>query len=499
MACLADIVKTTTALVAVAYKIAMAIRNSEEMYAEIQYSANILITKLTLVQNILTKLQQLAHRVSTEDEKFLCGNVEVLRNVILDTQKILEEILGDHSFIQRLFMNKTEYRRRLCDVSELLNTACSTIQAAIPGMVFIQVDRREFGDFRKLFSNHPAKLFSKFETSFTTTSPKSSPLLTSNTNECFIKLGCEQLFFSYHLRTWSTAIPTETILTLRQNEVSSKLQNKIRPNMYENSAELLGSIFPLVPSTRPSPIPSPRNPQAHIDLSELFMSHDTICGIAVTESVLYIATKHEITAVSLKRKRVIGQYGSEGNGPNGFRQISFLYIDPNDQTSLYIVDRAHFSVYQYEIGENGLLFKYIRSYSVIATLKQTHHLVACAIHNQYLYVSDQANSCLHVFPLKGQRQSFYLTDTLITEFSPGYLCTHGKYLYVSNCSKNNPGILVFNEECQPIDWFRHPSLEEILAIDIDTNINELYILTTTSDNSKKEQPLIVTMNSSVRS
>jgi hypothetical protein len=55
---------------------------------------------------------------------------------------------------------------------------------------------------------------------------------------------------------------------------------------------------------------------------------------------------------------------------------------------------------------------------------------------------------------------------------------------------------VFNEECQPVDWFRNPMLKEILAIDIDPHINELYILTAeeTGNDKKKKRPLIVSMD-----
>ena len=60
--------------------------------------------------------------------------------------------------------------------------------------------------------------------------------------------------------------------------------------------------------------------------------------------------------------------------------------------------------------------------------------------------------------------------------------------------------LCLNEECQPVDWFRNPMLREILAIDIDPYINELYILTTeeTGNDIQKKRPLIVSMNLLIR-
>ncbi len=47
-----------------------------------------------------------------------------------------------------------------------------------------------------------------------------------------------------------------------------------------------------------------------------------------------------------------------------------------------------------------------------------------------------------------------------------------------------------------MDWFRNPMLKEILAIDIDPHINELYILTAeeAGNDKKKKRPLIVSMN-----
>jgi hypothetical protein len=219
--------------------------------------------------------------------------------------------------------------------------------------------------------------------------------------------------------------------------------------------------------------------------------------MASTRSYIYIATKCEITIVSLSKQEIIAQYGIEGDGPNTFKHISSIYIPPNDETSLYIVDRGQYAVHLYKIDDSGLRFEYIGGFVIIANVNQQCNLVSCAIYNRNLYVSDDANNCLHIFPLNGKRQSFYLCDNSMTPFSPGSLCAHGKYLYVANCSAESPGILVFNEECQPVDWFRNSSLKEILGFDIDPNINELYVLTTTTitENGKqRKRPLFMSMD-----
>ncbi|CAF4274637.1 unnamed protein product, partial [Rotaria sordida] len=80
-------------------------------------------------------------------------------------------------------------------------------------------------------------------------------------------------------------------------------------------------------------------------------------------------------------------------------------------------------------------------------------------------------------------------------FSPASLCVHDKYLYVADRSSKGLGILVFNEQCEIIDWFRNSLLKEVLAMDIDPDINKLYILTTAQDeNNKRKRPLIASMD-----
>ncbi|CAF3893920.1 unnamed protein product, partial [Rotaria sp. Silwood1] len=208
---------------------------------------------------------------------------------------------------------------------------------------------------------------------------------------------------------------------------------------------------------------------------------------------IYIATKYEITIVSLDEKGEIkARYGAEGNGPCKFKHISYLYIPSNDETNLYIVDCGQQCVHQYQIDNTGHRFDYVHQYFVIANVREPYNLVSCVIFNENLYVSDNANHCLHIFPLKADRQSDYLVDKSIIRFSPGSLCVHEKYLFVADCSVQSPGILVFNEQRQIINWFRHSMLKEILAMDIDPKVNDLYILTSTKhENDEKRKGLLI--------
>jgi hypothetical protein len=307
---------------------------------------------------------------------------------------------------------------------------------------------------------------------------------------CYMKLGNEQVFLSYQLRTWSALNPIQIVLEQRRRDFRERLHNK-------NSINVPGNHLPAPPLPVAATAAAANNTREKLDFSEFFMTHDDICGMTFTQSFIYIATKCEITTVSLSKQKIIAQYGIEGDGPNTFKNISYIYIPPNDETSLYIVDRGQCAVHLYKIDASGLRFEYVRRFVVIANVNQQCNLISCAIFNRNLYVSDDVNNCLHVFPLNGERQSFVLCDNWMTPFSPGSLCTNREYLYVANCSAESPGILVFNEQCQPVDWFRNNSLQEILAFDIDPNINELYVLTTTTiteNGTRRKRPLIVSMN-----
>jgi hypothetical protein len=194
-------------------------------------------------------------------------------------------------------------------------------------------------------------------------------------------------------------------------------------------------------------------PNEKLDFSEFFMSHNDICGMTFIEECIYIAAKYEITVISIEHQKVKAQYGIEGNGPKQFKHILYVYIPSDHEKNLYVVDRGQYAVHRYKIADDGLQFEYIRDYIVIANVNYQSNLVSCVIYNKNLFVGDDVNNCLHIFTLTGDCQSSYLCDNTITPFSPGSLCIHGKYLYVTNCSSESAGILVFNEEYQPIDWF----------------------------------------------
>ncbi|CAF4115468.1 unnamed protein product [Rotaria socialis] len=159
--------------------------------------------------------------------------------------------------------------------------------------------------------------------------------------------------------------------------------------------------------------------------------------MTLTKYVTYITTKFEINVVLLEEKKCIVKYGTHGYGPNKFNRISYLFIAPNDATSLYIVDCAQYFVHQCRIDDTGLCFGYVRKYVVIANVLQRHISVSCVILNGNL-----------LSPIS---------------FSPGLLCAHDKYLYVANRSSESSSILVFNEQYEIVDWFRNPLLNENLS------------------------------------
>ncbi|CAF5085096.1 unnamed protein product [Rotaria sp. Silwood1] len=290
----------------------------------------------------------------------------------------------------------------------------------------------------------------------------------------------DQTILSNHLRTWKGAKPK----SLAHADHDASISTPDSATSTESSSDS---------RTAASAAVTTNNIHTSLDLSEFVMAHDYICGIASTHEFIYIATKYEITIISLDEKREIkARYGAEGNGPCRFKHISYLYIPSNDETNLYIVDCGQQCVHQYQIDNTGHRFDYVHQYFVIANVREPYDLVSCVIFNENLYVSDNANHCLHIFPLKADRQSDYLVDKSIIRFSPGSLCVHEKYLFVADCSVQSPGILVFNEQCQTINWFRHSMLKEILAMDIDPKVNDLYILTSTKhENDEKRKGLLI--------
>lgn len=485
-----DILKATSVLIQGTYKLAMIIRDSKNVSAEVKDVVVLLTNELNVVEVLVQTLESFAQRVSTKDEQSLVQNINTLRTLVNNAQTVLEGIQRDRNLIQQLFMNNTEYQRQLRDISENLHRICVVIQLAIPTMDRIQITSRQFEDYRKTFYNAPEKTLSFYDFSIIKNTSQSTIFVdledfhTMN-RLCYLKLGNDHFYFAYKLRTWSVLDPRPIVLAQRIKDFRLN-----RPATAEAN---------VVPSVNPAPASGGCE---RLDFSEFFMSHDDICGMAVTQSFIYIATKYQITVVSLIKKEVVAQYDTEGNRLNTFRHISYIYIPPNDEKSLYIVDRGHCGVHHYRIDNTIHHFEYVRTYIVIANVNQGYNLISCTIYNKHLYVSDDGNSCLHVFPLNGQRQAFYLTNNSTTPFSPGSLCVNEEYLFVANCSEESPGILLFNKQNELVAWFRNQSLKEILAFDVDYQLNELYILTTTTvvagNGKKTKQPMIVSMDSIIR-
>jgi len=468
-------INATLTVSKVTYNLAQSMFDSETLHSELQQIAKRLTTDLDIVNGTLERLQSIAQRLTVPDETFLLKSINSLNPVINDVRTVLEEVQRDRNFIQRLFMRKDEFQRKLHGIAEQLNNSIEQLQRTASITPQIEVTRRKFLDSRKAFRNIPEKELSFYDFSITKNTPHTILKIAfeqfdAKKSLCYMKATNHQFFLSYQLRTWSALNPIQIVLEKRRRAFAIE---------FGNTATAAAN-----------------NIREKLDFSEFFMTHDDICGMTLTQSFIYIATKCQITIVSLEKQKIIAQYGIEGDGPNTFKHISYIYIPPNDETSLYIVDRGQYAVHLYKIDRSGLRFEYVRRFLVIAFIEKCN-LISCAIYNRNLYVSDDANNCLHLFHLHRERQAFVLSDDCITPISPGSLCTNREYLYVADCSPENPGILVFDEDCQPVDWFRNSSLREILAIHIDPNINELYVLTTTTiieNGEQKKRPLIVSMN-----
>ncbi|CAF0894925.1 unnamed protein product [Rotaria sordida] len=505
-----DIIRFTGLAIKGAYKLAIAIRDSESIHVELKQAASLLITDLKMVEDILDHLQHFAHRIAVHDQSLLTKNITMLRSTLGEVQTILEDVVRDRNFLERLLMKKDDYRRQLREISAHLHELCHTIEGAIPTMTKIEISCREFSDFRRKLLNVPDKTLSLYGLSFKNNTPHSVIAVTNEEFDAtkvsfYMKVHNEQVIFSYQLRTWSTL----NLKSLNHEERLRRFRESLRvrknPGHHDSTSSLglTSSKDPLPKLTTAlsqTSVAAPTNSShEQLDFSEFFMSHDDICGMTLTQSFIYIATKYEIRIVSLDKKKIIAQYGTEGNGPNKFKHISYLYIPRNDETNLYVVDRGQYCVQHYKINDTGLHFKHVHQYVVIANVSQGYNLVSCVIYNENLYVSDDANNCLHIFPLNRERQSNYLVDKSMPQFSPGSLCVHDKYLYVADRSSKGLGILVFNEQWEIIDWFRNSLLKEVLAMDIVPDINKLYILTTTQDeNNKRKRPLIASMDLVIR-
>ncbi|CAF4514860.1 unnamed protein product [Rotaria sp. Silwood1] len=408
-------------------------------------------------------------------------------------------------------MNTDDYRRQIRDITGHLHNLCQTILGTIPAMTKIVIPCRDLSDFRKTFRDVPDKILSLHDFSFIKNTSNTVVPITieeTDTTKCsfYMKLDNQQIILSYQLRTWSALNPKLIVLDQRRQRFQElwRVKKKLEHPGSSPSIVLNSSTKSLPDLTIAQPQPSTAvatdNIPEKLDFSEFFMSHDDICGMALTRSFIYIATKYEITIISLDRQEIVAQFGTEGNGPNKFKHISCLYIPRNDETNLYIVDRGQYCVQLYKIDSKGLHFEFIRQYVIIANVPQRYNLVSCVIFNENLFVSDDANHCLHIFSLKADRQSFYFLDSSIRPVSPELLCVHGKYLYVSVRASESLGVVVFNEKCEIVDWFRNSTLKEVLAMDIDVDINELYIITTIQDKNdeRKKRPLIVSMDIVVR-
>ncbi|CAF4527984.1 unnamed protein product [Rotaria sp. Silwood1] len=506
-----DIIGITFVAIRGAYKLAVAIRDSESINAELKQVAMHMTNELNIVGGTLDQLQHFAHRATVQDEFLLVKNINELKSIIDDAQNILQDVIRDRSFFARLLMKNDVYRQQLREISNRLHNICHTVEGAIPAMTKIVIPCRDLSDFRKTFRDVPDKILSLHDFSFIKNTSNTVVPITieeTDTTKCsfYMKLDNQQIILSYQLRTWSALNPKLIVLDQRRQRFQElwRVKKKLEHPGSSPSIVLNSSTKSLPDLTIAQPQPSTAvatdNIPEKLDFSEFFMSHDDICGMALTRSFIYIATKYEITIISLDRQEIVAQFGTEGNGPNKFKHISCLYIPRNDETNLYIVDRGQYCVQLYKIDSKGLHFEFIRQYVIIANVPQRYNLVSCVIFNENLFVSDDANHCLHIFSLKADRQSFYFLDSSIRPVSPELLCVHGKYLYVSVRASESLGVVVFNEKCEIVDWFRNSTLKEVLAMDIDVDINELYIITTIQDKNdeRKKRPLIVSMDIVVR-
>jgi hypothetical protein len=484
-------IKTTIFLVRGVVVLAALVRDSKNLDDELKDAAKFLLTNLILTENILGNLVKFAQRISTQDENFLYRNIDLLKSTIDDGNLALEEVQRDRNFIQRILMEKKQYRDKLRETSNHLNNICATIQGALPTITRIEISRRELPDFRTILQNKPNKEISFYD--FVAIRNTFNSVISINFDDfnpetylCYFNMIDQQIFFSYHLRIWSTLHIKPVVLGQQQSEC----EEQIRQNTTDSFPEI--------------DVASSTSSDTHktIDFMEFCKSHDPICGMALTKSMIYIAIKREIKVFSFNTQQAIAQHGVDDNGFYLFNRISYIYIPPDDETKLYIVDCDENIVYQYKIDDSGLCFEFVHHYIVIANVNQQCKLISCVVFNRHLYVSDGANNCLHIFPLNCDRQSIYLIDNSMIPISPGLLCTHGGNLYVADRSKENPGILVFNERCEPIDWFRNRLLTEILAIDIDPTTNQLCLLTSmttkNADKRVKKRPAIISMDLTIR-
>ncbi|CAF4066367.1 unnamed protein product, partial [Rotaria sordida] len=360
-----DIIDVTIIAIRGAYKLAIAIRDSELINLELKRIATQMVNDLNIVGGILDHLQHFAHRIAVHDQSLLINNIKVLRSTLAEAQTILQDVVRDRNFFERLLMKKDDYRRQLREISAHLHKLCRTVEGAIPAMAMIIIPYREFPDFRKRLFNARDKILSLHDFSFIKNIPNTvvtMPIEESDTTKFSfnMKVDKEQIILSYQLRTWSALNPKSIILAERRRKFREtwRTKNNSDPHGSTSNLDLIfatDSLPKMTTALSQTSVAAPTNSfHEQLDFSEFFMSHDDICGMTLTRSFIYIATKYEITIISLDRQEIIAQYGTEGSGPNKFKHISYLYIPRNDETNLYVVDRGQYCVQHYKINDTGL-------------------------------------------------------------------------------------------------------------------------------------------------
>jgi len=122
-----DILKSIKILARGNYILAVSIHDSKNWQGVLKEIAKSFTTDLTIVGSLLDNLQNFAHRVFSQDEKFLINNIDLLKSITNDAKTILKEVRRDRNFFQCLFMKNDEYRRQLREISKHLNNSCLII------------------------------------------------------------------------------------------------------------------------------------------------------------------------------------------------------------------------------------------------------------------------------------------------------------------------------------------------------------------------------------
>jgi len=463
------------------YILAITVRNEKNFYKELVQRAHYISEDLRFIQNILHQLETYVPQITAADEIFLTECINSVRSAIDDIYEVLKDTLKHRSFYQKLMCNKQEMQTKLDNGYRRLHDLCNRIDQIVLRLNRITPELQLIPDFKKQLAQIPKKDVSIFDFIINQNTPENVRKITANEFDAnryayYMKVHNKQLFIGYHSRTWLSAHSQESILEDRL----AKFRLQFNQINLSDSQVL------------PEIIASNKNNHKELLFSEYYIATDPICGLEVSETNVYIATKYAIIIVELKTKKTLAVYGLEDEGSNRFKQISSILIPADDTQSLYVIDRGQYRVYKYKIDDKHG-FEYVRDYTISTNHSQLCYLVSCAIFKNRLYVSDKANNCLHIFPIDAERQSHCLKDNSIQSFSPGALCAYEDYLYVANCSSENPMILLLNADGEPIYWFRNDYFKEILTIHMDRNLGELFVLTHTTVQSKK-QPLILSMS-----